>query len=158
MKILGIDPGFGLCGFAVLAGENSEFKLENFGVISTKPQVLFSTRLMEIADDFQFLLNKYQPQIVAIEDLFFAKNVTTGLQVAQVRGVLIYLAKKFGCQVIEPKPSEVKSSFTGNGQAGKSEIKKMAKMIFNLEQTPQVDDAADAIAIAFFATQKFRGE
>ena len=162
MKILGIDPGFGLCGFAVLesrcapqgGGEKSDPELKTFGVISTKPQTNFAERLIEIADDIEHLLEKYQPDILSIEDLFFAKNVTTGLQVAQVRGIIIYLAKKFGCQIIEPKPVEVKSSFTGNGKATKSEMKKMAKMMFHLKQNPQIDDAADAIAVALFATQR----
>jgi crossover junction endodeoxyribonuclease RuvC len=155
MKILGIDPGFGLCGFAVLESrEKSNPELKTFGVISTKPQTNFAKRLIEIADDIEHLLEKYQPDIVSIEDLFFAKNVTTGLQVAQVRGIIIYLAKKFGCQIIEPKPVEVKSSFTGNGKATKSEMKKMAKMMFHLKQNPQIDDAADAIAVALFATQR----
>ena len=156
MKILGIDPGYGLCGFAVLekSREISEFNLLTFGVISTPPKKNFAERLLEIADDFQNLLNKYNPQIVSIEDLFFAKNVTTGLQVAQVRGILIYLAQKFGCQILEPKPVEVKSSFTGNGRATKLEMKKMAKLMFNLENNPQIDDAADAIAIALWAIRQ----
>lgn len=155
MKILGIDPGYGLCGFAVLEySEKNEPELQTFGVISTEPQTNFAERLIEIADDFEHLLKKHQPNILSIEDLFFAKNVTTGLQVAQVRGILIYLAKKFGCQIIEPKPVEVKSSFTGNGKSTKSEMKKMAKMMFNLEKNPQIDDAADAIAVALFATRK----
>lgn len=155
MKIIGIDPGYGLCGFAVLEySEKNEPELQTFGVISTKPQTNFAERLIEIADDFEHLLKKHKPNILSIEDLFFAKNVTTGLQVAQVRGILIYLAKKFGCQIIEPKPVEVKSSFTGNGKATKAEMKKMAKMMFNLEKNPQIDDAADAIAVALFATRK----
>jgi crossover junction endodeoxyribonuclease RuvC len=154
MKILGIDPGYGLCGFAVLeTSQKNEPELQTFGVISTKPQTNFAERLIEIADDIEHLLKKHQPDVLSIEDLFFAKNVTTGLQVAQVRGIIIYLAKKFGCQIIEPKPVEVKSSFTGNGQANKSEMKKMVKIIFRLEKNPKIDDAADAIAIALFATR-----
>lgn len=156
MKILGIDPGFGLCGFAVLeTSKNETPKLLTFGVISTTVGDSFSDRLVELSDDFQSLLDKHQPEIVSIEDLFFAKNVTTGMQVAHARGVILFLAKKFGCQIIEPKPVEVKSSFTGNGKANKSEMKKMAKMVFKLEANPKIDDAADAIAVALFATNKF---
>lgn len=155
MKILGIDPGFGLCGFAVLETyTKNEPSLQTFGVISTTVGDVFSDRLVELADDLQRLLDEHKPDIVSIEDLFFAKNVTTGIQVAQARGVIIYLAKKFGCQIVEPKPVEVKSSFTGNGQASKADMKRMAKMMFNLEQNPQIDDAADAIAVALFATQR----
>ncbi len=155
MKILGIDPGFGLCGFAVLdnSPQLKNPELETFGVIETSAKKPFHDRLLEIAEDFENLLQKHQPEIVAIEDLFFVKNITTGLQVAQARGIIIFLAKKFGCQVLEPKPVEVKSCFTGNGKAKKSEMKKMAKIIFGLAQNPQIDDAADAIAVAYFACQ-----
>ncbi len=153
MKILGIDPGFGLCGFAVLDDKNKKLDLEVFGVIKTTPKKNFAVRLLEIAEDFEKLLKKHQPDIVSIEDLFFTKNVTTGMQVAQVRGIIILLAHKFGCQIVEPKPVEVKNCFTGNGQATKPEMKKMAQLIFKLEKMPRLDDAADAIAVAYFVAQ-----
>ncbi|MDH3324366.1 MAG: crossover junction endodeoxyribonuclease RuvC [Candidatus Peregrinibacteria bacterium] len=145
--VLGIDPGFGLCGFAVIKDEN----LETFGVIKTSPRENFPDRLHEIAEDFQTLLDKHQPTIVSIEDLFFVQNITTGIQVAEVRGVLLFLAQKFGCQIIEPKPVEIKKCFTGSGNASKAEMKKMAKLMFKLENSPKIDDAADAIATAFYA-------
>jgi len=152
-NILGIDPGFGRCGFAVLEKNNSEILLKNFGVIKTKPQTNFSERLIEIAEDFQKILDKYKPTIISIEDLFFVQNISTGIQVAEVRGVLLFLSQKFGAQIFEPKPVEVKNIFTGNGKATKVEIQKMAKILFNLKKAPAVDDAADAIAIAYFAIQ-----
>ncbi|MCF7830495.1 crossover junction endodeoxyribonuclease RuvC [Candidatus Gracilibacteria bacterium] len=153
MKILGIDPGFGLCGFAVLDEKNKQLDLETFGVIRTTPKKNFADRLLEIAQDFEKLLQKYQPDIVSIEDLFFTKNVTTGMQVAQVRGILILLSHKFGCRIVEPKPVEVKNCFTGNGRATKPEMKKMAQLLFKLEKIPHLDDAADAVAIAYFVAQ-----
>ena len=153
--ILGIDPGYGTCGFAVLKKNKSEIKLKTFGIIKTAPQSNFADRLHEIANDFESLLNKYKPNLVAIEDLFFVQNITTGIQVAEVRGVLLFLAKKFGCLLSEPKPVEVKNTFTGNGKASKSDMKKMAQLLFNLKKIPQIDDAADAIAVAFFAGQNF---
>ncbi len=153
MKILGVDPGYGMCGFAVLIKAKGEMKLDTFGVIKTKPNSNFADRLLEIANDFKAILAQHKPDVVSIEDLFFVQNVTTGIQVAQVRGVLILLAHQQGAQIIEPKPIEIKQCFTGNGRAGKADMKKMAQMIFKLEKTPKLDDGVDAIAAAFYAGQ-----
>jgi crossover junction endodeoxyribonuclease RuvC len=153
--ILGVDPGFGRCGFAILEKTKKAEILKAFGTMKSLPRKNFPERLIEIAEDFQEILEKYKPDIVSIEDLFFVNNVTTGIQVAEVRGVLIFLAKKFGAQICEPKPVEIKKTFCGNGKAKKTEIQKMVKLYFNLEESPKCDDAADAIAIAFFATRGF---
>jgi len=151
MIIIGIDPGYDRCGFAVLQKESAKLSLLDFGIIKTDKSDGFQTRQAEIADDFQALVTKYQPTIVSIEDLFFAQNVTTGLKVAQIRGVITYLATKANCQVIEPKPVEIKSHFCGNGKADKAAMKQMAQMTFGLKESPSIDDAADAIAAAHFA-------
>lgn len=151
MIILGIDPGYERCGFAILEKNKGKLSLLNFGVIKTSSRKDFPSRQLEIAEDFQSLLDKYKPDVLSIEDLFFAKNVTTGLKVAQVRGILIYLATKSGCLITEPKPVEVKSSFCGNGKADKKAMQQMAQMTFNLTHQPKLDDAADAIACAFWA-------
>ena len=154
MKILGIDPGFGLCGFALLEKpDKGELILHTFGVIRTEPNTDFGDRLLEIAEDFQKILDTHRPDVVSIEDLFFVKNVTTGMGVAHARGVLMLLAKKFGVRIVEPKPVEIKSCFTGSGKADKRQMKKMAELIFGLECSPKVDDAVDAIAAAYFAVQ-----
>jgi len=153
MKILGVDPGYGLCGFAILTKEKGDMKLETFGVIKTKPNTNFADRLLEIANDFESILKKHKPEIVSIEDLFFVQNVTTGIQVAQVRGVLILLAHQHGAQIVEPKPIEIKQCFTGNGKAKKADMKKMAQLMFKLDKAPKLDDGVDAIAAAFYAGQ-----
>ena len=153
MKILGVDPGYGLCGFAVLNKDKGNISLETFGVIRTKPNSNFQDRLMEIANDFKAILSKHKPDVVSIEDLFFVQNVTTGIQVAQVRGVLLLLSHEHGAQIVEPKPVEIKQCFTGDGKASKSAMKKMAQMIFKMETTPKLDDGVDAIAAAFYAVQ-----
>lgn len=150
MKILGIDPGYGRCGFAVLDGAQQTPALVTFGVITTTPREDFSSRLLEIAEDFEALLDRHHPDVLSMEDLFFVENVTTGMQVAQVRGVLLYLAHKAGLRILEPKPVEIKQSFTGNGRASKVEMKKMVRMMFDLEASPKIDDAADAIAAAHY--------
>jgi len=150
MRIIGIDPGYERCGFAVLE-KTTKVKVLTYGCMRTKSSDPFIVRQSEIADDFQQLLEKYKPDILSIEDLFFAKNVKTGLKVAQIRGVLIYLAEKFGCKILEPKPSEAKSFFCGDGKADKKTMQKMAKLTFNLKQTPKLDDTADSLAMAYFA-------
>ncbi len=149
MKILGIDPGYDRCGFAVLDGED----LQTFGTMVTDRNQTFSERLAELAMDFQALLQKYRPDVVAIEDLFFGQNVTTGIKVAEARGVMLYLAQKSGCRVLEPKPVEIKQSFTGNGKATKAEMKKMCCLQFGLDDLPKIDDAADAIGAAMWASR-----
>jgi len=151
MKIIGIDPGYDRCGFAVIEKSGQQLHLLDFGVIKTDKKASFQDRQSEIGDDFSELLHKYTPDTLSIEDLFFAQNVTTGLKVAQVRGVLTYLAKKAGCRVIEPKPVEIKSHFCGNGKADKAAMQQMARLTFRLSDSPQIDDAADAIAAAHFA-------
>jgi crossover junction endodeoxyribonuclease RuvC len=148
--IIGIDPGYGRCGYAVLQEQDNERQLLDYGTIKTESVEYFPLRLEEIATDFVFLLKKYQPNILSIEDLFFAKNVTTGLKVSQVRGVLMLLAHQHGLTVIEPKPVEIKSFFTGNGKASKADMKRMAHSQFNLPSKLKLDDAADAIAAALY--------
>lgn len=150
MIIIGIDPGYERCGFAVIKQVGSQSQLLTFGTIKTKAQTDFIARQNEIAEDFLQLLERYQPNKLAIEDLFFAQNVTTGLKVAQVRGVLTYLAYQSGLAVVEPKPTEVKKFFCGDGNADKRAMQQMAQLIFKLEYSPKIDDAADAIAMAYY--------
>ncbi len=150
MITIGIDPGYERCGFAVLQQTGNQSKLLTFGTIRTKAQTDFLVRQAEIAEDFLVLLERYKPQKLSIEDLFFAKNVTTGLKVAQIRGVLTYLAYEAGLRVIEPKPTEVKKFFCGDGCADKKAMQQMAQITFNLKDSPKIDDAADAIAMAYY--------
>lgn len=151
MIILGIDPGYGTCGYGVLQKESRNLSVLNYGVIKTTPKEPFVLRLEELAEDFEELLKTYKPEVVAIEDLYFAQNVTTGLQVSQVRGIFMYLAHKHGARVTEPKPSEVKSHFCGDGQASKAQMKKMVETIFKIPAKGLIDDAADALAVAHYA-------
>ncbi len=150
MIIIGIDPGYERCGFAVLEHQSGQSKLLTFGTIKTKAQADFLARQHEIAEDFSALVANYEPSMLAIEDLFFAQNVTTGLKVAQVRGVLTNMAFANGMQVVEPKPTEVKKFFCGDGKADKRAMQQMAQVTFNLQNSPKIDDAADAIAIAYY--------
>ncbi len=154
MKILGVDPGFGRCGFAILdATDKAKPSLCTFGTIETEPHSPFPARLHELAEDFEKLFAQWKPEVVSIEDLFFGTNTTTAMRVAGARGVILLLAERAGCRVVEPKPIELKVSFTGNGKASKSEMKKMVKLQFCLEKNPKIDDAADAIAAAMWAVR-----
>lgn len=156
MIILGIDPGYGRCGYAVLEQKNNDMQLLDYGTIKTEPAEYFPLRLEEIADDFVFLLKKYKPDLLSIEDLFFVTNVTTGLKVSQVRGILMLLAHQHGAKVVEPKPVEIKSFFTGNGKASKADMKRMAQSQFNLPAKLKLDDAADAIAAALYGLHVYK--
>ena len=153
MIILGIDPGYERCGFAVLEVVKGNQSLKTYGIIKTSAQQEFAERQTEIGDDIQALLDKYKPDICSVENLFFVQNVTTGLRVAQVRGIVTYLAKKSGCEILEPNPTEIKKCFCGDGKADKKAMQFMAQKIFSLQQKPAIDDAADAIGAAFFAAQ-----
>lgn len=150
MITLGIDPGYERCGFAVIEKTKQTLTLLDYGIIKTDKKSAFYNRQYEIGQDFLALIDQYKPNILSIEDLFFAQNTTTAMKVAQIRGILIYLATEAGCRVIEPKPVEIKSHFCGNGRADKKAMQQMAQMTFGLTTSPKIDDAADAIAAAHF--------
>lgn len=153
MIILGIDPGTAITGFSFIERTQRGVKLLDYGCIRTKSTQPHHERLNEIAEDLNQLIKKYNPQICAIEKLFFSKNVKTAMSVSEVRGVLIQHASKAGLDIHEYTPNEVKSTVTGDGKADKLQIQKMVKTILNLKEIPKPDDAADAIAIALCHTQ-----
>jgi crossover junction endodeoxyribonuclease RuvC len=150
MRIFGLDPGYGRLGYGVI----EEKKAIGFGVITTPKEGTTGERLAEIARDVRSLLTKYQPNRIVIEELFFAKSVTTALKVAEVRGVLLLLAEEFGAQVVEVKPNEVKLALTGYGKADKKQMIDMVRTVFALKTSPKIDDAADALAIAWTGSGK----
>lgn len=144
-RILGFDPGYGRLGYGVIEGK----KALAYGVITTEKDVAMGERLAEIAADVRTLLAKHRPDIVVIEELFFSKSVTTALKVAEVRGALLLLAAEHGATVVEVKPNEVKLALTGYGRADKRQMQDMVRTVFGLVQSPKIDDAADALAIAW---------
>ncbi len=156
-RILGLDPGYGRLGFGVLAADSRrKLSYVTCGVITTLPGTPMADRLLEIANDIENLIAKHQPDLVAIEELFFVKNITTALKVAEVRGVILYLATKSGLPVIEIKPTEIKMAVSGDGHADKRQMQKMITMLLGLESVPQPDDAADALAVAWAGEGKYR--
>lgn len=153
-RILGFDPGYGRLGFGVLDVAAGRTTYVTCGVLTTPAGNRAGERLLEIARDVRTLFEKYQPSEVVIEALFFAKNTTTALQVAEVRGVLLLLAEERGIAVKEVKPVEVKLALTGYGKADKKQMQEMIKTVLGLKRVPQPDDAADALAIAWTGAGK----
>ena len=148
MRILGIDPGYGTTGFALIEGARGQFSLLRCGAITTPPNTDFSARLEMIYEDMRQLLEVCKPDCVAIEELFFGQNVTTGIGVAQSRGVILLAIRQAGLSVYPYKPMQVKQSVVGYGNATKHQVQDMTRRILRLERLPKPDDAADAIAIA----------
>ena len=148
MRILGIDPGYGITGFALVEAQRGQTTLLHCGVITTPPGMDFSARLEIIYEDMRQLLDVCKPDCVAIEELFFGQNVTTGIGVAQSRGVILLAIRQAGLEVTSYKPMQVKQSVVGYGSATKHQVQDMTRRILRLEKMPKPDDAADAIAIA----------
>ncbi len=148
MKILGIDPGLATIGFAFL----QDGKLIDFGTIETSAKLSLSERLLQIAEDARALVCELRPDVIAIEQLFFVQNVTSGMMVSHARGVLLYAFAAEGVPTLEVSPKDVKIAVCGYGNAPKAQVQHMLQRIFLLPNLPKPDDAADAIAIAYWAT------
>lgn len=148
MRILGIDPGYGITGFGLIEAQRGNTQLLKCGVITTPAGMDFSARLEIIYEDMRQLLDAAKPEAVAIEELFFGQNVTTGIGVAQSRGVILLAIRQAGLPVFSYKPMQVKQAVVGYGNATKHQVQDMTKRLLHLETLPKPDDAADAIAIA----------
>lgn len=148
MLILGIDPGYAIVGFGLVEAVPGKQRLAACGAINTPAGVRLPARLWQIATDLEELIRQFQPDVMAIEELFFNHNVTTGIGVAQARGVILMTAEKLGLPVCEYNPSQVKQAVVGYGKAEKRQVMDMTKRLLNLNAVPKPDDAADAVAIA----------
>ena len=148
MRILGIDPGCGITGFGLVEGTRNQFSLLRCGAITTPAGMDFSARLEIIYEDMRKLLEISKPDAVDTEELFFGQHVTTGTGVAQSRGVILLAIRQAGIPVFSYKPSQVKQSVVGYGNATKHQVQDMTKRLLGLAAMPKPDDAADAIAIA----------
>ncbi|MBR5409122.1 MAG: crossover junction endodeoxyribonuclease RuvC [Clostridia bacterium] len=148
MVILGIDPGYAIVGYGVLSYENNRFGILDFGAITTPADMDFFQRLKNIYDDMCFLLDKYRPDAMSIEKLFFNTNQKTAIDVAQARGVILLAAKQHGAGIFEYTPLQVKQSVVGYGRAEKKQVQEMTKSILGLNKVPKPDDTADALALA----------
>lgn len=146
MKVLSVDPGFGRCGLAVLEKVGAG-KLLHSSCVETAPKAPHAERLLHIARACASLLKTYAPDALAMEKLFFAKNTTTALQVAEARGVILAEAARAGVPVFEYGPGEVKAAVSGFGRADKTQMKRMVKLLLKLEKPIKYDDEYDAIAV-----------
>ena len=148
MVILGIDPGVATIGFGIIRAERGKNTLIQYGVITTPPGIPLSERLVQIHDDMQQLIETFKPDEMAVEELFFSKNITTGIAVAHGRGVILLAAEKAGIPVFEYTPMQVKQSVVGYGKAEKKQVMLMTQRLLNMREIPRPDDAADALALA----------
>lgn len=148
LVILGIDPGYAIVGFGVLEFVRNEFRVLGFGAITTTPDMPFEQRLRIINDDMTEIINKYNPDCLAIEKLFFNTNQKTVIDVAQARGVTILPAVKAGIPIFEYTPLQVKNAVTGFGRAQKKQVQEMIRRTLNLKEVPKPDDTADALGLA----------
>ena len=148
MRILGIDPGYGIIGFALVEADRNQYRLLRCGAITTPAGMDFSARLEIIYEDMRQLLEVTKPDVVSIEELFFGQNVTTGIGVAQSRGVILLAIRQAGLQAYAYKPAQIKQAVVGYGNATKHQVQDMTRRLLRLEAMPKPDDAADAIAIA----------
>jgi crossover junction endodeoxyribonuclease RuvC len=147
-KILGIDPGFGRVGYGIIEGENSDWDLVDYGCIKTSAEKKLPERLCDIYVALHKLIQLYKPNFSAVEELFFAKNTSTAINVGQARGVIILALKSAGLEVREFTPLQIKQAMTGYGRAEKQQVQKMVQSFLKLEKKPVQDDAVDALAIA----------
>ncbi len=148
MRILGIDPGYAIVGYGVLDYDNVRFDVINYGAITTDAKTPFYRRLCEIYDDINSLLDKFSPDCLSVEKLYFNTNITTGIDVAEARGVILLAAARRGVSIYEYTPLQVKVAVTGYGRAEKHQMQEMTKNILHLKSVPKPDDTADALAIA----------
>ena len=149
MKILGIDPGIGICGFGLVnytAGKG--MRALDFGAVTTKVDAPLPSRLLELYDSLVQVFEETKPEVVAVEKLFFSKNITTGIAVAEARGIVLLVAEQRKIPVFEYTPNEIKKTLTGYGAASKAQMQEMVKMELGLNVKPKPDDAADALAVA----------
>ena len=148
IRILGIDPGYAIVGFGVLDYDGINFRPVQYGAITTDAGTDFTERLRAISDDMDYILEKFRPDCMAVEKLYFTTNQKTAIDVAQARGVIILSASKKGVPVAEYTPLQLKVSVTGYGKAEKHQMMEMTRNILGLARVPKPDDTADALAVA----------
>lgn len=148
MIILGIDPGIAIVGYSIVECKGNNMRAIDYGCITTKSTELFPDRIKTIYDSLIQIIDKYQPDDLAIEELFFNKNVKTAIMVGQARGVEILAAINRGLEIYEYTPLQIKQATVGYGRAEKHQVQEMVKLLLNLKEIPKPDDVADALAIA----------
>ena len=155
MRILGIDPGYATIGFGLVTADRGQVHMGTYGTITTPAGLPLSRRLYQIDRDMEELIGKLRPDVIAIEELFFNTNITTGIAVAHGRGVILCAAERCGVPLYEYTPSQVKVAVTGYGKAEKRQVMDMTRRLLKLSAVPRPDDAADALALALCHARSF---
>ena len=153
MIILGIDPGFAIVGYGIVEKTNTGIRVIDYGVITTHKDTPFPERLVQIDNAINQIIDTYHPDAMAMEELFFKNNITTCIQVAEARGILMLNSMKKIGNLYEYTPLQIKQALTGNGRAEKAQVQYMVKAILSLKSIPKPDDAADALAVALTHAQ-----
>lgn len=148
MRILGIDPGYAIVGYGLIENDNGKLRPLDYGAVETDAKMPTADRLIAIEQKITELVKEVRPDDIAIEELFFNTNITTGIKVAQARGVILLSCAKLCAHLFEYTPLQIKSTVTGNGTANKTQIQFMVRSLLRLKETPKPDDAADALAAA----------
>lgn len=148
MRILGIDPGYGITGYSIIDYIGNKFKLIDSGAIKTDAKMSFPLRLSEIYTDLNKIIDEYEPDAISVEELFFNNNAKTAINVAQARGVILVVGCQRQIPTFEYTPLQVKQAVVGYGRADKIQVQKMVKAILNVEKLPKLDDTTDSMAIA----------
>ncbi|MCS6874706.1 MAG: crossover junction endodeoxyribonuclease RuvC [Pyrinomonadaceae bacterium] len=148
MKVLGIDPGSKTLGWGVIEGDRSKYRLVEYGTIKSSEKDKFSTKLLKIFDKTTDLIERFKPDVLSIEEVFYAVNVEVALKLGQVRGVVMLAAEKANLQIVEYPTKLVKQTIVGYGNAEKRQVQEMVKALLKLKERPEPHDAADALALA----------
>ncbi len=148
MRIMGIDPGYAIVGVGIVDYNRGRFATLEYGAITTTPDQLFPKRLQTIYEDYTTLLDRFHPEAVSIEKLYFGNNVTTGIDVAQARGLILLGAAQRNIPIFEYSPVQIKQAVVGYGNAEKHQVIYMTTKLLNLKSPPKPDDVADALAVA----------
>lgn len=156
MRILGLDPGTATTGYGIIDTVDGQMELVVYGVFSTPAEDETPIRLQSIFTQLNSLLAEYHPDSAAVEQVFFGRNITTAIHVGQARGVLLLALANAGIPISEYSPPKVKESVTGYGKAAKNQVQMMVRHLLDLDQIPQPDDAADALAVAITHLQYHR--
>lgn len=156
MRVMGIDPGTAICGWGIIDADGDDVRLVDYGALTTEAGLPLASRLQFIYWRLDELVHRHRPEAVAVEQLFFSKNVTTALAVGHARGVVLLAAANAGIAVHEYRPMEVKQAIVGYGNATKGQVQQMVRMLLALDDIPRPDDAADALAVALCHAQSAR--
>ena len=148
MRVLGIDPGSETTGWGVVEGDARRYRLVEFGTVKAKPRERFAARLLKISVGIEELIERFLPDVCAVEEAFFAVNAQTALKLGHVRGVVLLAAERAGVEIAEYAPRLVKQTVVGYGAAEKQQVQEMMRVLLKLKEVPTPHDASDALAVA----------